>query len=174
MYLVPVLAWPFTILDAVLTIGAKTQEYVNTSTHVVVFDINIGSIFMIVLFPCTCTVEETSNTAVGSTTGAISATTVPPMDSGAQHITPLPSTYQAPQLQQPEIATPSQLQPPGMNILYHCKSVQAVLEVLLKYMTPSDWFVGDHAPREEVHIPMETLSEVDGGTYACAQLFTFV
>ena len=34
-------------------------------------------------------------------------------------------------------------------------------------MTPCDWFVGDYAPKEEVHIPMETLSEVDGGTYAC-------
>ena len=126
---------------------------------------------MIVLFPCTCKVEETSNTAVGSTTGVSRPSTVRPMDSRAQHITPLPSTYQAPQLeQQPEMATPSQLQPPGMN---HCKRVQAVLEVLLKFMTPSDWFVGDHTPRE-VHIPMEILSEVDGGTYACAQLFTLI
>ena len=117
MYVPSTNTWPFTIVECCIKpLGAKTQEYVNTSIHVVVFDINIGSIFMIVLFPCTCTVEETSNTAVGSTTGVSSPSTVPPMDSRAQHITPLPSTYQTPQLeQQPEMATPSQLQPPGMN-----------------------------------------------------------
>ena len=125
------------------------------------------------LFSYTCTVGETSDTTVGSTTGVSSATTVPPMHSPTQDISSLPSTYQAPQLQQQP--TPSQLQPPGMNILYHCRRVQAVLEVLLmwmKFMTPCDWFVGDQVPREEVHILLDTFSEEDGGPGMCMGVYS--
>ena len=60
-----------------------------------------------------CTVGETSNTTVGSTTDNSSATTVPPMHSPAPHITSLPSVYQplpSELQQQPQTATPSQLQ----------------------------------------------------------------
>ena len=93
------------------------------------------------------------------------------MHSPAQHITTLPSTHQAPQLQQRP--TPSQLQPPGMNVVYHCRRVQAVLEVLLiwmKFMTASDWFVGDQALREEVHNLLDTSSEDDGEPGMCMGL----
>ena len=67
-----------------------------------------------------CTVGETSNTTVGSTTDNSSATTVPPMHSPAPRITSLPSVYQplpSKLQQQPQTATPSQLQQPR-GILY--------------------------------------------------------
>ena len=65
-----------------------------------------------------CTVGETSGTTVGSTTDNSSATTVPPMHSPAPRITSLPSVYQPLPSQQPQTATPSQLQQPrGITLL---------------------------------------------------------
>ena len=39
-------------------------------------------------------------------------------------------------------------------------------------MTPSDWFLGDHAPREEVHILLDTFSEEDGGPGMCMGVYS--